>query len=264
MQENKPATVYLLGNKVNSFPEYRALYDYIRTVNLKTSKEKKYITVNNVHTMVEGFRNTSFQQIINDSFLSIPDGKPLAVVGKLKGAKTISRLFGPTVMEKFIDWGRQDNRRHFFFGSNEATLQKLEATIKTNYPGAIIAGMIAPPFKPVDQWENDQFVAAINAAKPDFIWVGLGAPKQERWMYTHTQKIDGLLFGIGAGFDYLAGNTRHAPEWMKDASLEWMYRLIQEPGRLWKRYLTTIPPFLLLSFLELMGISFRKDKLRSS
>ena len=260
MKKKEDDIVYLLGNKINVFPTYRDLYDFIRESRETAAAEKKYITVNNVHTMVEGFRNPSFQQIINESFLSIPDGKPLQVVGKLKGAKKISRLFGPTVMEKFIDWGRQDNVRHFFFGSNEANLQKLKEAIETKYPGTIISGMIAPPFKPIDQWDNDSFIAAINSAQPDFIWIGLGAPKQERWMYTHAKNINGFLFGIGAGFDYLAGNTKHAPVWMKNASLEWLYRLIQEPGRLWKRYLTTIPPFIFFASLELLGVKFRKQK----
>lgn len=252
--------VFLLGNKINIFPSYRALYDHVKVLGGKRGVDKSYVTVNNVHTMMEGFYDASFQQIINESFLSLPDGKPLQIVGKLKGAEGISRLFGPTVMEKFIDWGRQDNIRHFFFGSDEANLQKLKQAILTRFPGTIIAGMLAPPFKPTNQWDNDDFIATINAAQPHFIWVGLGAPKQERWMYQHTKDINGLLFGIGAGFDYLAGNTQHAPVWMKNSSLEWAYRLAQEPARLWKRYLTTIPPFILYASLELLGVKFRKEK----
>lgn len=211
--------------------------------------------------MMEGFRDPSFQAIINEGFLAIPDGKPLQVVGKLKGNKEISRLFGPTVMEKFIDWGRADGVSHFFFGSSEENLQKLSTAIAAKYPGTKIAGMLAPPFKPMEQWDNKSFLDTINAAKPDFIWIGLGAPKQERWMHHHAAAINqGIMFGIGAGFDYLAGNTRHAPEWMKNTSLEWLYRLSQEPQRLWKRYLTTIPPFLFLVSLELVGYKFKRSK----
>jgi len=210
--------------------------------------------------MMEGFRNDSYRAIINKGYLSIPDGKPLQIVGKLKGNKNISRLFGPSVMEKFIDWGRQDNASHFFFGSSEDNLHKLRLAIENKYPGAKIAGMMAPPFMPIDQWDNDKFISAINLANPDFIWVGLGAPKQERWMHQHVGKLKaGIMFGIGAGFDYLAGNTKHAPQWMKNMSLEWVYRLFQEPKRLWKRYLTTIPPFLFFASLELLGLNFRKE-----
>jgi N-acetylglucosaminyldiphosphoundecaprenol N-acetyl-beta-D-mannosaminyltransferase len=164
-------------------------------------------------------------------------------------------------MEKFIDWGRKEGISHFFIGSSEESLQKLCIAIESKYPGTKISGLIAPPFKPVGEWDNEAFIRTINDAKPDFIWVGLGAPKQERWMHDHYRQIDhGVLFGIGAGFDYLAGNTKHAPNWMKDASLEWLFRLIQEPRRLWKRYFKTIPPFIFLASMELMGVKLKSAK----
>lgn len=248
----------ILGNKIDCFTSYRILYDDILE-KIRTGKTgERYVTVNNVHTMIEGFKDRSYQEIINNSFLSIPDGKPLEVVGRLKGNKEISRLFGPTVMEKFIDWGRQDGLTHFFFGSSEEGLQKLKQAIEQKYPGVMICGMVSPPFKPMSEWDNETFTQAINDAKPDFIWIGLGAPKQERWMYNHYNNIhSGIMFGIGAGFAYLAGETKHAPRWMKNLSLEWLYRLVQEPKRLWKRYLKTIPQFLFFATLELVGVKFR-------
>jgi N-acetylglucosaminyldiphosphoundecaprenol N-acetyl-beta-D-mannosaminyltransferase len=209
---------------------------------------------------MEGFWDADFRRIINEAYLSIPDGKPLEIFGRLKGNKEISRLFGPTVMEHFIDWGRDEGHTHFFLGSSEKNLQLLRTAINQKYPGAKIAGMISPPYKPVEEWDNDALISAINEAKPDFIWIGLGAPKQERWMFQHYRHINsGVLFGIGAGFDYLAGNTRHAPEWMKKFALEWLYRLIQEPRRLWKRYFKTIPQFIFFGGLEIAGMSFRKN-----
>ena len=246
--------ITILGNKINCFKGYEEAYAFILKKIKTTSNRVGYVTVNNVHTMMEGFNDASFQRIINESFLSLPDGKPLQIVGKLTGKKNMSRLFGPTVMESFIDWGRKDNVRHFFFGSTTANLQKLKLVIEKKYPGTSIAGMLAPPFEPIECWNNEEFIDIINAAKPDFIWVGLGAPKQERWMYDNFENVHGLLFGIGAGFDYLAGNTKHAPIWMKNMSLEWLYRLVQEPRRLWRRYLTTIPPFTLFASLELLGV----------
>jgi N-acetylglucosaminyldiphosphoundecaprenol N-acetyl-beta-D-mannosaminyltransferase len=255
------SSIQILGNRVDCFESYDELY---RTI-LKNRSAKAlsgYITVNNVHTMMEGFRDESYQKIINRSFLSIPDGKPLEIVGKLKGNKKISRLFGPTVMENFIDWGRKDNVRHFFIGSTEENLHKLRKTIDLKYPGAILTGMVSPPYKPLEEWDNQTIVQQINDSKPDFIWVGLGAPKQEKWMYQQHLNINkGIMFGIGAGFDYLTGNTKHAPVWMKNLSLEWAYRLAQEPNRLWKRYISTIPPFLVLASCEVIGIRFRKNPL---
>jgi N-acetylglucosaminyldiphosphoundecaprenol N-acetyl-beta-D-mannosaminyltransferase len=255
MNEN----VQILGNKINCFEGYRELYEYILE-DSKTRVLKGYITVNNVHTMIEGFWDTSYQQIINQSYLSIPDGKPLQIVGSLKTKSKISRLFGPSVMEKFIDWGRIDGISHFFLGSSEETLVKLKIAIEEKYPGAKIAGMISPPYKPIEEWDNEGFSQMINSTNADFVWIGLGAPKQERWMYDNFESLNkGVLFGIGAGFDYLAGNTKHAPDWMKNASLEWMYRLAQEPKRLWKRYFITIPQFIFFILLELAGIRFKKN-----
>jgi len=162
-------------------------------------------------------------------------------------------------MERFIDWGRKDGGSHFFFGSSETILSKMKDVIEKKYPGAKIAGMISPPFRPFEEWDNESYIKFINNSKPDFIWIGLGAPRQERWMNQYYKELNrGIMFGIGAGFDYLAGNIKHAPKWMKNASLEWLYRLIQEPQRLWKRYLTTIPQFILFSTLELIGIKFKK------
>lgn len=253
-------TIRIIGNKVDCFRGYEELYNYILP-DVSSLIENSYVTVNNVHTMVEGYRDYSYQQIINNGYLSIPDGKPLEIVGKLKGNRKISRLFGPTVMEKFIDWGRKNDISHFFLGSSETTLKKLKEIIDLKYPGAKVAGMIAPPFKPLNEWDNEAFIQEINKNRPDFIWIGLGAPKQERWMHEHCKKLNhGIMFGIGAGFDYLAGNTRHAPGWMKSTSLEWLFRLIQEPRRLWKRYLKTIPLFMIIAPLDLMGIHFRKGK----
>ncbi|HEV8270270.1 MAG TPA: WecB/TagA/CpsF family glycosyltransferase [Chitinophagaceae bacterium] len=252
-------SVKILGNRIDCFKGYREFYDHVLE-NIKTNSiQRGYITVNNVHTMIEGYWNSSYQAIINNGYLSIPDGKPLEMVGKLKGNKNISRLFGPSVMERFIDWGREDGISHFFFGSSEATLLKMKDTIEKKYPGVKIAGMLSPPFKPLAEWDSVGFISTINNFRPDFIWVGLGAPKQEHWMFQYYKELNkGIMFGIGAGFDYLAGNTKHAPKWMKNASLEWLYRLVQEPQRLWKRYLTIIPQFILFSTLELLGIKLKK------
>lgn len=259
--ELKSSSIKILGNAIDCFKSYRDLYEEVVRKIRSNPGSPGYVTVNNVHTMIEGYWNSSYQTIINEGYLSIPDGKPLEIVGKLKGNKSISRLFGPSVMEKFIDWGMEDGLSHFFLGSSESTLQKMKETIDAKYPGAKIAGMLSPPYKPVAEWDHEAFLHCINAAKPDIIWIGLGAPKQEWWMYNHHRKIDkGVMFGIGAGFDYMAGKTHHAPEWMKKFALEWVYRLIQEPKRLWKRYFKTIPQFLFFASLELAGIKFKRKE----
>ncbi|RMH81789.1 MAG: glycosyltransferase, partial [Calditrichaeota bacterium] len=134
-------------------------------------------------------------------------------------------------------------------------LEHLAEKISRRFPEAKVVGMISPPYRPFTKVENRAFIAEMNQSKADIIWVGLGAPRQERWMYENYSKLDrGVMIGIGAGFDYLAGNIKHAPEWMKRWALEWLYRLIQEPRRLWKRYLVTNSLFLLFLFLEMLHL----------
>ncbi len=235
----------ILGCHISNLASYSEAYNELLSYRLKNTPA--YVTVNNVHTVIEGVRNSHYKKIINNALLALPDGKPLSVAAKLKGEKNITRIFGPTFMEKAIDWGQKDNLTHFFFGSSEDTLEKLKASVNSKYPKAKIVGMISPPYRPLTNSENENYISIINNSNADLIWIGLGAPKQEIWMYENYKMLNkGVMIGIGAGFDYLAGNTQHAPEWMKNFSLEWLYRLIQEPGRLWKRYLVTNTLFLIL------------------
>lgn len=238
-------------NNLNSHEEtYRILIDYLHLQNKPT-----YITVNNVHTVTEGIKNKDFRNIINNSFLSLPDGKPLSVVGKLKGIKNINRIFGPDFFEKTIDWGQENNLKHFFFGSANETLQKLSDKIKIKFPNAKIVGMISPSFNEFTAEENEKYIREIKASNPDLIWVSLGAPKQEKWISNNYKKLDhGVMVGIGAGFDYLSGNLKNAPLWMKNFSLEWLYRLMQEPKRLWKRYFFSNTIFIFYIILDFLGL----------
>ena len=150
-----------------------------------------------------------------------------------------------------MSWGQKDGLKHFFFGSSEATLTKLVESCKNKFPNAEIVGAISPPFRPLTDAENQDYLQQMNDSGADIVWVAFGAPKQEMWMAEHCQGLKrGVMIGIGAGFDYLAGNTEHAPNWMKKYALEWLYRLVQEPGRLWKRYLVTNSLFVFFTALE--------------
>lgn len=243
--------INILGTNITLVDSYEAAYNYLKVY----INRNNYITVNNAHTVVEAVRNKKYRDALNNSFLSLPDGKPLSIVAKLKGVKNISRIFGPTFMEKTLDWGQKDGIKHYFFGSSEVTLDKMNNVIKSRFPSAIISGSFSPPYRLFTSEENELFIKQMNESGADIFWIGLGAPKQEIWMYENYKKINhGIMIGIGAGFDYLAGNTRHAPEWMKDFALEWLYRLIQEPKRLWKRYLITNTLFLWYAFLDIMKI----------
>ena len=153
----------------------------------------------------------------------------------------MERTTGPSYMGKVLELG---GYRHYFYGSTEATLEKLYRNITSDYPQSIIVGIYSPPFRPITENEDTAIVERINKAEPDFIWVGLGAPKQEKWMSAHQGKVNGLMVGVGAAFDYYAGNIERAPKWMQNCNLEWVYRLFQDPKRLFKRYLVTNSKFI--------------------
>jgi len=247
-------TVSILGSRISILDSYRTAYQYVVEY-VRSNEKPAYITVNNVHTVIEGIWDADYRAITNQAFLALPDGKPLSVVARWKGIANISRVFGPTFFEKALEWGQEDGVRHFFFGSSQQVLETLQNVIRDRFPQAQIAGAIAPPFRPLTASENAMYIEQMNRSKADIVWVALGAPKQERWMAANYRYLNrGVMIGIGAGFDYLAGNTQHAPEWMKRYALEWLYRLIQEPRRLWKRYLVTNTLFVILVVLELLGI----------
>lgn len=198
-----------------------------------------YICVSNVHTTVTAYENADYRKIQNGALMAIPDGGPLSTVGQKRGYRDMARTTGPNLMGEIFHVSAERGYRHYFYGSKEETLVRLEEKLRKKYPGIQIAGMYSPPFRALTPEEDKAVIENINATKPDFVWVGLGAPKQEVWMAEHQGKIDGLMIGVGAGFDYYAENIKRAPMWMQNHNLEWLYRLIQDPKRLFGRYLKT-------------------------
>lgn len=203
-----------------------------------------YICVSNVHSTVTSFEEPEYCAVQNGGIMAIPDGGPLSTVGRKRGHKNMQRTTGPSLMGEIFKISSKRGYRHFFYGSKQETLDLLEEKLNENYPGIQIVGMYSPPFRPLTDEEDVMVIKMINDAKPDFVWVGLGAPKQEKWMASHQGKIDGLMIGVGAGFDYYAGNIERAPEWMQKSNMEWFYRLIQDPKRLFNRYLHTNTKFI--------------------
>lgn len=200
-----------------------------------------YICVSNVHTTVTAFEDDDYKRIQNGGIMAIPDGGPLSTVGRKRGAKEMARTTGPSYMGEVLRIG---GYRHFFYGSTEETLEKLSANLTKDYPQSIVTGMYSPPFRELTEKEDNEIIEMINKTNPDFVWIGLGAPKQEKWMAAHQGKIIGLMVGVGAAFDYYAGNIKRAPKWMQKCNLEWLYRLMQDPKRLFKRYLITNSKFI--------------------
>lgn len=203
-----------------------------------------YLCVSNVHTTVMSFDNKAYCAVQNGGIMAIPDGGPLSSVGRKRGFTQMERTTGPDYLKEILRISEKEGYRHFFYGSTEETLEKLRKHLAQEYPNLQVAGMYSPPFRALSKEEDQQIVEMINESHADFVWVGLGAPKQEYWMADHQGKIRGFMVGVGAAFDYLAGNISRAPMWMQKANLEWLYRLMQEPKRLFKRYFYTNTKFI--------------------
>lgn len=202
-----------------------------------------YICVSNVHTTVMSYEDEEYCNVQNGGILAIPDGGPLSSEGKRRGQRQMGRTTGPDLMTEIFKISVENGYKHYFYGSKQETLDKMKENLEKNYPGIQIVGMYSPPFRPLSPNENEQVVKVINEAEADFVWVGLGAPKQERWMAEHQGEVKGLMIGVGAGFDYCAGTIKRAPLWMQKRDMEWIYRLFQDPKRLFKRYVITNTKF---------------------
>ena len=245
---------YIHAVDKSSIPTVNILGVDIAAINMKwllsfTKKHIKYLSgdyicVSNVHTTVTSYEDASYRNVQNGGIMAIPDGGPLSTVGRKRGAKKMARTTGPSYMGEILKISVEQGWKHYFYGSTQETLDKLKVELEKSYPGLQIVGMYSPPFRPLSAEEDREIVEAIILASPDFLWIGLGAPKQEKWMAAHQGKVKGLMVGVGAAFDYYAGNIKRAPGWMQKMNLEWLYRLLQDPKRLWKRYVNTNSKFI--------------------
>jgi N-acetylglucosaminyldiphosphoundecaprenol N-acetyl-beta-D-mannosaminyltransferase len=202
------------------------------------TKEGGYVCFSNVHTVVTARGDLRLREIINQSFMSLPDGKPLSVLASLRGIKDVNQVAGPDFMPYFLEIAR--GARHFFYGSTPETLDRLVDNIKRRFPGINVAGRYSPPFGDIPAHQMMEIISFIKQCDPDIIWVGLGAPKQEYWMGAQWEHLrPAILMGVGAAFDFHAGKVKRAPGWIRKMGFEWAYRFFQEPSRLWRRYLVT-------------------------
>ncbi len=200
----------------------------------------------NVHTLITSRQDTELKQICNKALTAI-DGQPLVWYANwVLGASIDNRVCGPDLMARCLDEGRERGWKHYFLGGRQQVLQDLVSTVREDYPGVDIVGWHSPPFRELTPAEEAWLIADINAKQPDFLWVGLGAPKQEKWIARHMHQLHApVQIGVGAAFAFLSGHVDRAPRWMQESGLEWMYRMVKE-RRLVKRYLQTNPLFMLL------------------
>lgn len=212
-----------------------------------------YVCFVNVHASVTAYNNSEYLAVLNQSFMSLPDGKPVYWVGRIKGVEGIQQIPGPDFLPILINHNEDPPLRHYFYGGRSDVLEKLIENLKKKYPEAIIAGGESPPFRDLSPHEDSQVVCRIKESMADVVWVGLGAPKQDYWMAAHREQLKpAILLGVGAAFDFHAGNVRRAPMWMRSIGFEWMHRFMQEPRRLWRRYLITNSLFVLYAIKEMV------------
>ena len=207
----------------------------------------QYICVSNVHTTVMAHENPEYMKIQNEAVMALPDGSPLSSYSRENGKSNARRVTGPDLMRELLSRSGEHGFTHFFYGSTQDTLDQLRARIEERYPDAKIVGMISPPFRELTPEEDEAYVKQINDAAPDFVWVGLGAPKQEIWMAAHKGRVNSIMIGVGAAFAFESGKTKRAPKWVQNMKLEWFYRMLQDPKRLFKRYFVTNIKYLWLT-----------------
>jgi len=202
----------------------------------KRQKSHHFVAVVNPFSVILCRRDRQMNRAMAAAGLTLPDGTGIIWAAKLLGYNHSGRVTGPTLMLRLCDWGRGHGYRHFFYGGQSGVAERLARRLSERYPGLTVAGTFSPPFRPLELGETSAVIERINASRPDVLWVGLGAPKQEKWMYRHLGRIDvPVMIGVGAAFDFHSGNIKWAPPYLRRLGLEWAYRLMQEPRRMWKR-----------------------------
>jgi len=247
-----PTRVNILGVGVSAINMEMALKIIENWI---SRRERHYVCVTGVHGVMESQRNENLRRIHNQAGLVTPDGIPLVWLCRLKGFRHVDRVYGPDLMLALCDRSVTMGYRHFFYGGENGVPELLAAVLKKRFPSLQVVGTFSPPFRPLTVEEDEQIVQMINEADPDIVWVGLGTPKQELWMAEHRERLKApVLIGVGAAFDFLSGRKPQAPRWIQRSGLEWLFRLVNEPKRLWKRNLVNNPTFLVLVILQILGI----------
>jgi len=252
VKDQSSARVNILGVGVSAVSPPSAL---ARIDGFIKGKKQTYVCVTSVHGVIESQTDPELRAIHNKAGLVVPDGMPLVWTGRLKGYSDIGRVAGPDLLPAVCEYSVDKGYRHFFYGGGEGVAQRLREVLCRRFPGLEVVGECSPPFRSLTESEEREISDLINAAEPDIVWVGLSTPKQERWMAAFRPRLKAsTLIGVGAAFDFNAEIKRMAPRWMRSNGLEWFFRLITEPRRLWWRYLVVTPRFIPLVFLQILRL----------
>jgi N-acetylglucosaminyldiphosphoundecaprenol N-acetyl-beta-D-mannosaminyltransferase len=245
--------VNILGVKVHATSMDRAL---ARVEWALAHGDKGYICVTGVQGVMESQADPNLKRIINHSVLTIPDGRPTVWVGWLRGFFQMRQVTGPDMMLRICALSAGKGYTHFFYGGNPGVADQLKDSLTRRFPGVKVVGTYTPPFRPLDADEEAELIRRVGELKPDFFWVGLSTPKQEKFMDEYISKLDTkLMVGVGAAFDIHTGRIKDAPYWMKVTGVQWLHRIYQDPSRLWRRYLVNNPKFVYHLIREFLGIA---------
>jgi N-acetylglucosaminyldiphosphoundecaprenol N-acetyl-beta-D-mannosaminyltransferase len=240
----------ILGIEVSTIDIQKAVSIINRWVQERTHT---YVCITGVHGVIESQSDPALRQIHNQAGMVAPDGMPLVWMARRLGYSQIKRVYGPDLMRAVTAFSAQRGYRQFYYGGAPGLAEKLRDALVNQHPELQVCGTLSPPFRPLTPEEDEEIVAKINAAKPDILWIGLSTPKQEKWMASHLGRIDApVMVGVGAAFDFLAGTKKQAPAWMQRNSLEWLFRLVTEPKRLWRRYAHIVPNFIVLAAMQIL------------
>jgi N-acetylglucosaminyldiphosphoundecaprenol N-acetyl-beta-D-mannosaminyltransferase len=221
------------------------------------ARDSRTVAVCNAHVVVTASREPDYGRVINEADMATPDGAPVAWMLRRQGFTRQTRISGPDLMWLLCQHCSDERLPVYFYGGTEQTLCALGERLRQAMPGLLIAGLESPPFRSLTPQEDAAVVKRMNASQVGIVFVGLGCPKQERWMAEHRGKVNAVMIGVGAAFDFHAGTIRRAPPWMQEHGLEWLHRLCSEPRRLWKRYLITNTLFILGALRQLLKSSLK-------
>lgn len=230
------------------------MHDAISTVESWIREPRpNYVCITGVHGVIASQSDAELRKIHSQAGLVTPDGMPLVWMARLLGFRNTSRVYGPDLMRELTALSEIRGYRQFYYGGGEGLADHLAKVLTQKHPNLQIAGTYCPPFRPLTVDEDRDIVERINETNADIVWVGLSTPKQEYWMAAHVGRLNApVLIGVGAAFDFLAGTKSQAPLWMQRAGLEWLFRLLTEPRRLWRRYFEIVPRFLVMATVQLM------------
>lgn len=247
-KENRVRVVSLFPDVVNRDSIIRKIAELV------AQKNGGYVCFSTVHMVMESYDDAEFGAKVNSAELIVTDGMPLVWMQKLQGKSEANRVRANDLMILLCKFAEKNNLKVGFYGGRQEVIDRILERVKKEFLNLKISYAYSPPFRPLTEEEDAEIIQNIRNSKTQILFMGLGCPKQENWMAAHRDKFPAIMLGVGASFDFYAGNIKESPEWMGKLGLEWLYRLTQEPKRLWKRYLILNPRFMSLALMQLLKL----------